>query len=101
MPHENDAQARRIIDDNLYMPLATADADGRPWATPVYFGAIDYREFLWVSKPGARHSRNIAERPEVGIVIFDSRVPIGTGRGVYIAAEAHEVAAEDLDAALA
>jgi hypothetical protein len=29
---EVDAVARAIIDSNLYMTLATADASGRPWA---------------------------------------------------------------------
>src|SRR4029450_5787628 len=45
----------------------------------------------WVSRPGARHSRNIAVRPEIGIVIFDSSVPIGTGKAVYMAALAERV----------
>src|SRR5215207_3355699 len=40
----------------------------------------------------ARHSRNVAARREVGIAIFDSDAPIGTGRGVYVAAVAEEVA---------
>ena len=52
---------------------------------------MDYREFLWVSKPGARHSRNIAVRPEVGIVVFDSTVPISTGQGVYVDAVVDEL----------
>jgi hypothetical protein len=86
--------ARTIIDSNRYMTLATADPSGRPWASPVYFAANGYRELFWVSPPEATHSRNIAERPEVGIVIFDSTVPINTGRGVYMAA-----VAELLDAA--
>ena len=80
------AAARAIIDASLYMVLGTADEAGRPWATPVYFAAAGYREFFWVSSPDATHSRNIAARPEVGIVIFDSSVPIGTGQGVYMAA---------------
>jgi hypothetical protein len=29
--------ARRIIQDSLYMVLATADETGRPWSSPVYF----------------------------------------------------------------
>ena len=85
------ALARRIIDSNLYMTLATADGQGRPWASPVYFAPADYREFLWVSVPGAQHSQNIAARPEVGIAIFDSTVAPGTGRGVYVAARAEEL----------
>jgi hypothetical protein len=77
---------RDIIEANRYLVLATADATGRPWSSPVYFAHIDFAEFFWVSSPDATHSRNIAVRPEVGIVIFDSQVPIGTGQGAYMSA---------------
>ena len=90
-------QARQIVDANQYMVLGTADASGRPWASPVWFAHQDYREFVWVSSPEARHSRNIAERPQVGIVIFDSRVPIGTGQGVYLSCEAAVASNADLE----
>ena len=33
------------------------------------------RVFFWVSHPEATHSQNLRERPELGIVIFDSTVP--------------------------
>ena len=87
---------RAIIDGNLYLVLATADGTGRPWSSPVYFAHDGYAEFLWVSAPEALHSRNIAERPQVGIVIFDSHAPIGTGQGVYISAVAEQVGGDDL-----
>jgi nitroimidazol reductase NimA-like FMN-containing flavoprotein (pyridoxamine 5'-phosphate oxidase superfamily) len=83
--------ARSIIDANRYMTLGTADERGVPWVTPVWFAPEGYRKFMWVSKPGARHSRNLAVRPQLGIVIFDSRSPIGAGTGVYMAAEGEEV----------
>ena len=83
---------RAIVDSNSYM-TSTADADWVPWASPVWYAAASYREFFWVSKPGARHSQNIAARPEVGSVIFDSTVPISTGKAVYMAARAEEVTA--------
>jgi nitroimidazol reductase NimA-like FMN-containing flavoprotein (pyridoxamine 5'-phosphate oxidase superfamily) len=89
--------AKEIIDSNLYMTLATADAAGRPWPTPVYFAPIDYRELVWVSSPEARHSQNISARPEIGIVVFDSRVPINCGQAVYMSAVAQLVPAVDLD----
>ena len=91
------AVAREIIDTNLYMVLATADETGRPWASPVYFANAGYAEFFWVSSPGATHSRNIARRPEVGIVIFDSRARIGTGQGVYMTAVAEAVAPDGIE----
>jgi pyridoxine/pyridoxamine 5'-phosphate oxidase len=80
------ALAREIIDSNQYMTLATADEDGRPWASPVWFAHEDYTRFVWVSKPQARHSRNLATRPQAGIVIFDSTVPMGGARAVYLEA---------------
>lgn len=82
---------RDIVDASRYMVLATADRDGRPWGSPVYFAHVDCREFFWVSSPEAAHSRNIAVRPEVGIVVFDSAVEIGTGQGLYMAAAAELV----------
>jgi hypothetical protein len=79
---------REIIEANRYLVLATADATGRPWSTPVYFAHIGLAEFFWVSSPDVTHSRNIAERPEAGIVVFDSQAAIGTGQGVYMSAVA-------------
>ena len=60
--HELAERSRAIVDANLYMVLGTADEEGRPWASPVYFAADGYRDFYWVSRPEAVHSRNIAWR---------------------------------------
>ena len=49
-------------------PRATAAADGRPWASPVWF-APDDGGFLWISRPESRHSLNIAERAQMALVI--------------------------------
>jgi uncharacterized protein YhbP (UPF0306 family) len=89
------ARARGIVDANLYMTLATADGEGHPWASPVWYAHEDYREFLWVSRPDARHSRNLSERPEVGIVIFDSTVAVGGAEAVYVEAVAEELASAE------
>jgi len=86
------AVAREIVDEIAYMTIATTDDDGRPWASPVWFAHADHREFVWISRPDTRHSQNIVARPEVSIVIFDSRTPIDTGQGVYIEARAEQVA---------
>jgi hypothetical protein len=94
------AGARAIIDSNLYMSLGTADEEGRPWVTPVYFAVTDYTEFVWVSQPDARHSQNIAARPQVAIVIFDSQVPINTGEAVYMSAVAEQLSGDDVTPAI-
>jgi nitroimidazol reductase NimA-like FMN-containing flavoprotein (pyridoxamine 5'-phosphate oxidase superfamily) len=89
--------AKEIIDRSLYMVLGTSDEVGRPWVSPVYFAVSDYSDFYWVSLPDAQHSRNLAGRPEVSIVVFDSGVPIGTGQGVYMAARAEGLEGEELE----
>lgn len=92
--------ARRVIDANSYLTLATADSAGRPWATPVWFAEHDLREFLWISRLETRHSRNIAERAEVALAVFDSNVPVGSAIAVYVDAVAAEVSDDDRAAAL-
>ena len=92
--------AKAIIDANLYMVLGTADEHGHPWVSPVYYAPVDYREFIWVSRPETLHSNNLLRRPEISIVIFDSSVPISTGQGVYMAATAKEVTGGERVAAI-
>jgi hypothetical protein len=93
--------ATAIIDANAYMTLATADADGTPWASPVWFAPDRYRQLLWVSRPDARHSRNVAARSDVGIVIFDSTVPEDDATAVYFDARAELAPDADLDRLMA
>ena len=83
------------------MVLATADADGRPWASPVYFAFEDRTEFHWVSSPEVTHSRNLAARSELSIVVFDSHTPISTGQAVYMSAIAGQVAGTQLERGIA
>jgi nitroimidazol reductase NimA-like FMN-containing flavoprotein (pyridoxamine 5'-phosphate oxidase superfamily) len=93
--------AREIIDANRYMTLATADGDGRPWAAPVWYAHQGYTDFLWVSRPETRHSRNLASRPELAIVIFDSTVPVGGAQAVYVEAVAEELDGAERDRGIA
>src|SRR5262245_39899362 len=83
------------------MTLGTADGDGQPWTTPVYFATADYTRFYWTSTLEATHSRNILDRPQVSIVIFDSTVRPYHGRGVYMSAVAEELSGAGLDEGLA
>ncbi len=82
------------------MTLGTADESGLPWVTPVWFAHSGYREFLWVSSPEARHSRNLEARPDVSIVIFDSQVSPGDAEAVYVSARAAELSGDELDSGI-
>jgi hypothetical protein len=94
-----DDVARAIIDDNRYMVLGTADEGGRPWVSPVYYAPFTYSELHWVSSPEAQHSRNLAARSELSIVVFDSQAPVGEGQGVYMSAVAEQLTGADLERA--
>jgi putative heme iron utilization protein len=83
-----------LIAANRYMVLSTADADGRPWASPVWFAPHGDDAFLWISRPDTRHSLNIAVRPEVAIVIFDSSRPPEERQALYVDALAAEAEPE-------
>ena len=86
-----------VIPANRYMVLATADADGVPWASPVWFATEDERVFYWISDPDARHSRNIAARSEIALVIFDSTVTPGEAAALYMEARAEQCGTDGFD----
>jgi nitroimidazol reductase NimA-like FMN-containing flavoprotein (pyridoxamine 5'-phosphate oxidase superfamily) len=91
------AEARAVIDGTRYAVLGTADADGNPWTTPVYVSHDGYAAFYWVSSPAARHSVNIAVRPQVSAVVFDSQVPVGGAEAVYVSGTAAQVLDDELE----
>ena len=67
-------------------------------ASPVWFAHHqDYTQFLWVSRPDARHSQNIEARPAMALVILDSTVAPREAQAVYVEAETEQVGADVLD----
>jgi nitroimidazol reductase NimA-like FMN-containing flavoprotein (pyridoxamine 5'-phosphate oxidase superfamily) len=88
-------KAKQIIADNIYMTVATASPDGKPWISPVFFAYDLHYNLLWVSYKDSLHSKLIRQNPRVAIVIFDSRAPEGDGDAVYIEAQVAEL--ENLD----
>jgi len=82
--------ARAIVGSSLYMVLGTADGSGEQWVSPVWYAHEGTSTFFWVSSPEAKHSRNLAVRPGMGIVIYDSGAPIYAGQAVYMSAIADQ-----------
>lgn len=64
--------------DARTMQLATV-MDGKPWISTVYFVADDELNLYWLSWPERRHSREIAENPQVAatVVIKTDKPVIG------------------------
>ena len=88
--------ARRTLASNKFLVLGTVDPSGRPRVSPVWFSLVDYRDAYWLSSPTAHHSRNIEERPDVSIVVFDSTADPHTGQAVYLEATAGQVPDDEL-----
>lgn len=87
-------KAKYIIENNKHMTIATADINGKPWATTVGFSFDKSYNLYWVSHKDHLHSRNIKLRPQVGIVIFGN-IPPNDIDGVYFDAEAFELEDEN------
>jgi nitroimidazol reductase NimA-like FMN-containing flavoprotein (pyridoxamine 5'-phosphate oxidase superfamily) len=95
-----DAEGRAVFAANRYMVLGTADPDGRPWTTPVWYAREGYEELYWVSSPQTRHSRNLAARPQMSIVVFDSQVPVGSASAVYMVGLGEELTGSEVERGL-
>ena len=80
-----------VLDGNHYLTLGTTEDDGSPRVSPVFYSHDDYVELYWVSSPHAAHSRNLAARPAVTGVVFDSTAPPGGASAVYLTGTAAQV----------
>jgi hypothetical protein len=93
--------AKAIIDQIKYTTIATVGSDGQPWVTPV--AAVhdaDYN-FYWASWTENQHSKNVAARSNIAIVIYNS-TPVGDSEpGVYIRAKAIQLTDEQEVASVA
>jgi predicted pyridoxine 5'-phosphate oxidase superfamily flavin-nucleotide-binding protein len=94
---DNKAHARSVLDETSYAVLATADADGTPWATPVWFAHEDLDRLYWLSWPGSRHSKFIQQRPEVALTVFDTNAVPNEGTAFYATAQARQCPDEQID----
>jgi hypothetical protein len=95
MPNALD-EASEILAKHRFCILATSGSDGRPWVTPLFYNHDAAFVFFWESARDARHTRVIAENPNVAIVVSD----MAGVRGVYFESVAAEVPPALMDHAL-
>lgn len=84
-------KAKAVLDSIKYATVATVSNDGQPWNSPVYCVYDEGYTLYWASSIKSQHSQNIYANNKVFIVVYDSTVPWGTSKGVFIRAEAAEV----------
>lgn len=93
-------EARKIIQNNIYMTIATSDKKGNPWISPVAFSYDSDHNLYWASEKTSKHSKLIKKNNKVAVVIFDSSAPEGQGNGVYLIGNATEVKEKELEHAI-
>ena len=86
------AKVKDIIEQNLYMTIATCNRSGKlPWISPLYYVSDSSYNFYWYSPKNASHSRFIARNPNIAVVIFNSTLIGDDVDAVYFRAKAQEI----------
>ena len=90
-------QVNELFAENILATLATVNADGTPWSTPLHV-ASDGEYIYWFSKESTVHFQNIARDPRVSLTLFspdESRGP----KGVYVNGQVELLRADSEQAA--
>jgi uncharacterized protein YhbP (UPF0306 family) len=92
--------ARRLLDASTLCAIATVTPRGGAHVNTAYFAWTPEWRLVWLSDPGARHSRNIRTNGSAAVAVYDSNQSSGTAdRGIQLFGSARELAgSEALDA---
>ncbi|MGB5037377.1 MAG: pyridoxamine 5'-phosphate oxidase family protein [Blastocatellia bacterium] len=77
-----EARVRVYLREHRTMTVATIGPDG-PWSATVFF-VNDGLDFWWLSKPGARHSLNLAGDPRAAATIQEDYRRPGVVKGIQM-----------------
>ena len=79
------AVAESLLEASTLCAIATADRAGRPHLNTAYFAWMPDWRVVWLSDPGAKHSRNLDRRPAAAIAVYDSHQEWGKpDRGIQL-----------------
>lgn len=88
---ELSTKLQRLITDVPYVTIASVCPDGTPWNTPVWGCFDDTLNLYWASWPKSQHSINIANNPQIFVVIYRSDAPEGEAVGLYLEMRARQL----------
>jgi len=87
-----EAAARRLLGASTLCAIATVAPRGRAWVSTAYFAFSPAFELVWMSEPGAAHSRNIRSSDTVAIAVYDSHQSWGQSDcGIQLFGSAREL----------
>jgi uncharacterized protein YhbP (UPF0306 family) len=85
--------ARRLLDASTLCAIATVTPRGSAHVNTAYFAWTPEWRLVWLSDPGARHSRNLRTNGSVAVAVYDSNQPWCTAdRGIQLFGSARELA---------
>lgn len=89
--------AAQLIYYHPTMTLSTVSTDGEPWASHCMVAYDSQLSFYWSSPYRSTHSQNIRARGKAVLSASNDNMPPneGLGKGIYIRADASELADED------
>ena len=87
------AAAEQLLDASTLCAIATVGPRGRAHINTAYFAWTPELRVVWLSEPGAAHSRNVRANPSVAVAVYDSNQAWGEpDRGLELFGSAREVA---------
>lgn len=90
------AMARQLLNASSLCAIATVAPASRAHVNTAYFAWNQDFDLIWLSEPGAKHSRNIRKNDTVAIAVYDSSQSWGTpDRGIQLFGTAREVEGAD------
>ena len=92
--------ARRLLDASTLCAIATVTPRGDAHVNTAYFAWTPGWRLVWLSDPGASHSRNIRANGAAAVAVYDSNQSSGTAdRGIQLHGSARQLGgSEALDA---
>jgi len=69
-PDNNITVAQAIINEGIYIALATSAVDGTPWCSPVFYGVTPDLTFILISSIRSRHATNIRESGKASWAVY-------------------------------
>ena len=88
---------KQILNSNIFLTLGTTDGN-IPWTSALFFAADEKYNLYFTSYNDSLHVKNIIKNPDVAVVIFDSNIIPGSGKGqgIQMKAKCFRVPKEDL-----
>jgi uncharacterized protein YhbP (UPF0306 family) len=84
------AVARDLLDASTLCAISTVGPRGRAYVNTAYFAWSPELRIIWLSAPGAQHSRNLRANASAAVAVYDSSQTWGKpDRGIQLFGDAN------------